>query len=93
MERASLHTIVRGLVQGVYFRSFVRRHASSLGLCGYVRNLPSGWEVEVYAEGEKDKLEALLEKLRIGPPGSKVEEIEIKWGEYSGGFKDFVIRY
>lgn len=92
-ELASLHAVVRGRVQGVFFRAFVEDWAKALGLTGYVRNLPDGRSVEVKAEGEKEKLEKLLEKLKVGPRFAKVEEVKAEFGEHSGQFYSFEIRY
>lgn len=89
---ASLNAIVRGRVQGVFFRAFVQTHANSLGLTGYVRNLQSG-AVEVHVEGNKRKLEELLQNLYKGPPAAKVEDIEVSWGEYNGTFSGFSVRF
>jgi len=90
---ASFHAIVRGRVQGVFFRDFVQRHARALGLTGYVRNLSHPQAVEVQAEGERRQLEKLLHHLRQGPPGSKVEKVELSWGDYSGDFPNFRVTY
>jgi acylphosphatase len=90
-DLASLHAIVRGHVQGVFFRAFVESRAQSLGISGYVRNRPAG-TVEVRAEGEKLKLETLVEHLKKGPPSSSVEDVAVKWGEFSGEFTGFRIR-
>ncbi len=49
-DLASIQAIVYGHVQGVFFRDFVFRRATELGLTGYVRNLPDGGVVEVNAE-------------------------------------------
>lgn len=46
-----VHVLVRGVVQGVGFRAFVRRHARKLGVKGFVKNLPDGFTVEIVAEG------------------------------------------
>ena len=67
--------IVRGRVQGVGFRDFVQRMASSYGLSGYVRNLDDG-RVEVYAAGPADKLSDLAAALRKGPRMSEVRGVE-----------------
>lgn len=45
------------------------------------------------AEGEKGRLERLLQLLHQGPPGAKVEGVNFHWEEYKGNFKDFTIRY
>ncbi len=92
-EVAHLSAIVYGRVQGVFFRSFVQNVARGLGLKGYVRNLARGDAVEVQAEGEKQLLNKLLEQLKVGPPGARVEGVEVKWADYSGRFDDFSVRY
>ncbi len=92
-DRAHLSATVYGRVQGVYFRHFVRSAARKLGLSGYVRNLPSGDAVEVQAEGEKKQLDALLDQLKKGPLGAKVQAVEADWSDYSGRFNDFVTRH
>ncbi len=91
-ERASLEAVVRGRVQGVFFRAFVARKAVELGLTGYVRNLSGGEAVEVVAEGNRGRLEHLLKHLRVGPPAAKVETVEVRWTEYIGQFHDFEVR-
>jgi len=92
-DLASIQAVVYGLVQGVFFRDFVYRRATQLGLTGYVRNLPSGEAVEVHAEGERKRLEELISYLKIGPPGAKVENVVTNWSEYTGGYLRFSIRY
>ena len=70
-----LHVLVRGRVQGVGFRWFVRETARELGLAGWVRNRPDG-VVEVAAEGSAATLERLREQLRNGPPGAVVTSVD-----------------
>ncbi len=90
---ARLSATVYGRVQGVYFRYFVRNVARNLGLKGYVHNLTSGDAVEVQAEGEKPQLNRLIEQLKLGPPGARVERVKVDWLDYSGQFDDFSVRY
>ena len=92
-EKASLLAIVRGRVQGVYFRAFVRNRADALGLTGYVRNLHGGGSIEVRAEGEKTNLDELLNQLHIGPPRARVDRVDVEWSDYTGRFTDFDLRY
>jgi len=66
---------VTGHVQGVGFRWFVARHARSLGLSGYARNLEDG-RVEVLASGEEPALARLEELLRSGPANARVTGVE-----------------
>ena len=92
-DMAHLSATVYGRVQGVFFRYFVRNEARKLGLKGYVRNLARGDAVEVQAEGEKWQLNKLLGQLNVGPPGARVEKVEVKWVDYLGRFDDFSVRY
>ena len=92
MGKARLRAIVKGIVQGVGYRFFVEDRAYELGLTGYVRNLPDG-TVEVVAEGDKEVLELLLEHLRRGPRSARVTDVEVEWGEATGEFRDFRIRF
>jgi acylphosphatase len=87
-----LQAFVSGKVQGVSYRGFVLRAARDLGLTGWVRNLYDG-RVEVLAEGEKTKLEALLGRLAAGPPAARVEDIDIRWRDGTGDFGDFKIAW
>ncbi len=89
----SLHAIVRGRVQGVNFRDFVYRRAISLGLTGYVRNLADMRSLEVVAEGQRDRLELLVEHLRGGPRGARVHSVQAQWGEASGQYAQFRVAF
>lgn len=71
----STRFLVSGLVQGVGFRWFVARHARSLGLTGYARNLPNG-SVEVVVGGPEEALSELERLLRAGPASAQVEQVE-----------------
>lgn len=86
------HIFVSGKVQGVFFRATTEEMAQILGVKGWVKNTEDG-KVEVMVEGEKEKVEKLIEWLHRGPPLAKVEKVETKWEEYKGEFKDFVTRY
>jgi acylphosphatase len=88
----SLRIVVYGQVQGVFFRNFTVKHAISLGITGYVRNLPDDTVVEVIAEGESGKLENLVGYLKVGPPGARVEKVETNGVEYTGSYPDFRVR-
>jgi acylphosphatase len=72
---SELHVAVRGRVQGVGFRWFVRERARRLGLAGWVRNQHDG-SVEVAARGAADALRALEAALREGPDGAYVMSID-----------------
>ena len=72
-----LVAIVRGHVQGVGFRWFVRREAGRLGLVGWVANQSDG-SVEVIAEGSEDTLGQLVLALWEGPAGSSVTDVAVR---------------
>jgi len=69
------HVVVRGRVQGVGFRWFVREQARRLDVAGWVRNRADGC-VEVAAEGTNDSIEALRRALEEGPPGAAVASVD-----------------
>jgi acylphosphatase len=92
-ELARLKAIVHGRVQGVYFRESTRRRAGGLGLTGYVRNMSDRTAVEVVAEGEREKLDALLTFLKQGPPAARVDSIDTDWSKPTGEYADFSARY
>jgi acylphosphatase len=71
-----VRVIVRGRVQGVFFRDSCRAEARARGVSGWVRNLANG-DVEAVFEGERDDVEAMLAWCREGPPRARVEGIEL----------------
>ncbi len=83
---------IHGRVQGVFFRDSTRRKASKLGLIGWVSN-DSDRTVKVLAEGNKEKLEELIEWCYNGPILSKVDKIDIEWQQATGQFENFSIKY
>jgi acylphosphatase len=75
--------IVHGAVQGVFFRVEARDRARSLGLAGWVRNVPDG-TVEAVFEGDDERVASMVEWCRRGPTGARVEEVEVDWSEPKG---------
>ncbi len=71
-ERARVHLLVSGLVQGVAFRAYTVDEARRLGVHGWVRNLADG-RVEVEAEGDRAALDGLVAWCRRGPPAAQVD--------------------
>ncbi len=86
------HVIVSGNVQGVFFRARTVDRANQLGVKGWVRNTPEG-NVEAVFEGDKGRVEAMIEFCRKGPEGAEVKDMEVDWEEYKGEFTGFEIRY
>jgi len=87
----TLHMLIGGRVQGVAFRYFTRETARSLGLRGFVRNLPDG-RVEVLAQGDSQALERLARFLEQGPPLAVVGPVETRWTDEPEACPDFTVR-
>jgi acylphosphatase len=90
-EYARLRLIVRGRVQGVFFRAAAADEARPLGIGGWARNLPDG-SVEIVAEGKRSSLEILAGWAHLGPPAARVTEVEEHWSEFRNEFHNFRIR-
>lgn len=80
-----------GTVQGVGFRATTHRIASSLPVSGFVKNLEDG-RVLLIAEGEREDLESLVEKVR-SRMGSLIRDADLRWGGARGEFDSFSIRF
>jgi len=90
-ERARVHLLVSGIVQGVAFRAYTVDEARRLGVAGWVRNLADG-RVEALAEGDKAALEGLVRFCRRGPPAARVEDVEETWSAFGGDLGAFAAR-
>jgi acylphosphatase len=86
----SAEILVTGKVQGVWFRDFVRKTGKNLELYGWVKNNPDS-SVSVLVEGNNDAIKLLIDKIRIGSPMSKVEDVKINWLPYENKFNSFKI--
>jgi acylphosphatase len=80
-------------VQAVGFRQFVWSRAVRLNLKGWVRNGDDGRSVEVEAEGPSEALEQLLELLRQGPYGARVDDVQTSWSDELLGHTGFEVRF
>ena len=69
--------IVRGRVQGVFFRACTRDEARHLEIQGWVRNLPGG-EVEAWVQGQPQAIEAMLDWFPEGSPASRVTDVSVE---------------
>lgn len=85
----SVKIIVSGRVQGVFYRDSTRRMAQDLGISGTVRNLPDG-SVMIEAEGEEPNVQALIDWCRMGPPGARVDDLQVS-PVPPKGFSGFVV--
>ena len=84
------HLIVSGKVQGVFYRASCQEIAVKYGLKGWVKNISTG-QVEVLAQGEKEKIEKLIEWCKKGPPNAKVSEVKIEWKNLTNTYKSFEV--
>ena len=74
MTNSAARFIVRGKVQGVWFRASTRDVAVRLGLTGHARNLANG-DVEVLAMGDAEAIATLADWLQQGPPLARVDAV------------------
>ncbi|GAA3745433.1 acylphosphatase [Salinactinospora qingdaonensis] len=91
MADVRLTAWVRGRVQGVGFRWWVRSRALELGLVGAATNLADG-RVEVTAEGPRERCEELFRLLNGGSTPGRVESVTQRWSDASGAFSGFAER-
>ena len=82
--------VVRGRVQGVFFRDSVRRQALDAGVSGWVENRPDG-AVEAVFEGAADAVRGMVEFCRRGPPQAEVLGVECS-DEAPEGLSSFGVR-
>jgi acylphosphatase len=90
-DLARLRLLVHGRVQGVFFRQAAAEEARSLGLRGWVKNLPNG-DVEMVAEGPRRELKILAAWANQGPRMARVTGVEEEWSDYRGEEGPFAIR-
>lgn len=91
-EIISARLLITGKVQGVYFRYNMQQIAKKNSVVGWVRNLPDG-RVEASLSGNKIDVNNVVEWSKIGPENSRVDEVNIEYGENDGKFSDFVIEH
>lgn len=84
--------IVRGKVQGVYYRASTKDIALSMGLTGEVKNAKDG-SVHIVAIGNKTALDSFSKWCQTGPPSAIVESVEVKVENSIPDFSSFEIRY
>jgi acylphosphatase len=90
--RKQARVVYAGRVQGVGFRMTVEETACRLGVVGWVKNRRDG-RVELVAEAQEPVLRRFLEALRMGPMKNFIHHEDVSFGEATGGFREFEIRY
>jgi acylphosphatase len=88
LQTVSLH--ITGKVQGVYYRQSARTKALSLGITGWVQNLP-GQSVQIIATGRSGQLNEFMEWCKKGPPAAKVNQVTVT-EQALEIFEEFMIR-
>ncbi len=84
----SVHLTIRGRVQGVGYREWMRRTATALGLSGWVRNVAGDRSVEAVISGPEGVVEEMIAACRRGPIHADVTSVERRPGEaVAGGFE------
>ena len=87
--KKSVRLYIQGTVQGVFFRNFIKENAEKDDVRGFVRNLEDG-KVEVFAEGEMENVDSLIELCKKGPKHSQIRKVDVK-EEKLQDFKEFKI--
>jgi len=91
MANVRVNLVVRGVVQGVFFRQSTRQQAERLGLAGWVANRADG-SVEMEVEGPEAAVRELVVWAHHGPPAAQVDEVVEARLEPTGGDSDFRVR-
>jgi acylphosphatase len=86
----TVHLIISGKVQGVYFRKHTQDISLQNNVYGWVKNLLNG-DVECVLEGLKSNVDKVIRWCHQGPPNSRVDNVEIKCEAFTGNFTDFKI--
>lgn len=89
LQRA--HLLIRGVVQGVWFRASMRTEGLRLGIQGWVRNVPNG-SVEAVVEGPREQVDRLIAWAHEGPEHAAVESVEVDWIERDDVLDSFEVR-
>ncbi len=79
----TVKAILSGIVQGVFFRRFVKENAEKLGIKGFVRNLEEG-KLEIVAEGKDEDVNKLLKMCTEGPSNADVKDFKIEEMSHQG---------
>lgn len=87
--KKSVRLYIEGVVQGVFFRSFIKENAERYDVKGFIRNLEDG-RIEIFLEGNSDDVNKMIELAKKGPKHSQIKEVTIKPEKFQD-FKSFKI--
>jgi acylphosphatase len=86
----TVHLIIKGRVQGVFYRASAKQIAKEIGATGWVKNTDEG-DVEIVAAGTEEQLRKFIDWCKVGPTHATVAEVVIDHIEEES-FKNFEIR-
>ncbi len=89
-EKTRAHVFIKGKVQGVYFRQNTKQVATEHRVTGWVRNLSDG-RVEAVFEGDNKNVDDVIEWCHVGPPNSRVDDVDVRFEKHTGEFDSFTI--
>ena len=92
MTNQRIRVFVKGKVQGVFFRQALKVKAIQNGVFGWVRNLDDG-RVEAVLEGNEENVNTLVEWCHGGPANARVEDVDIRYENYTKEFSKFEVLY
>lgn len=87
--KKSVRLYINGIVQGVFFRDFVKENAERCNVKGFIRNLEDG-RIEVFLEGNVDDVNKMIEICKTGPKHSQIKNVEEKEERFQD-FKNFKV--
>ena len=87
--KKSIRLYISGIVQGIFFRNFVKENAERYNVKGFVRNLEDG-RVEIFLEGGVDDVNKMIEICKTGPKHSQIKNVEEKEERFQD-FKTFKV--
>ena len=91
-ENVRARVAISGRVQGVFFRVETKHAADRYGVFGWVKNQRDGTVAALF-EGNKKKVDSIIEWCKEGPPIAKVHSVNVEWEGYKGEFDIFEITY
>ena len=91
-DSISVKLIIKGRVQGVYYRVNMQKVAKENSVFGWVRNLSDG-NVEALLEGYQANVNHVVQWSKIGPENAKVDDVIVDFKEYTGKYGDFLIQH
>lgn len=87
-KRKTLHLVIHGRVQGVFFRDSMRREAQGLNIAGWVRNRSDG-TVEAVVQGDPAAVDVIVRWAHRGPEHAQVTRVDA--GMHEGSYDNFEI--